>query len=361
MVKKITKSILKISFIMLFQNFKQSKYDKLKSKKIYIILSKLHKKTLQAFSLLEVALSLLLIGIFCSLIFPYMKVVTFAQNQAISKERANYIRKAVEGYVIKYGFLPYASSDNKGLASKRCVSGLVPYRTLGIGKRYIYDGFGKLFSFIVNEQLVDEYWKSQGYKIIPVWMPMSYLQEKNEVRFQRIPFFEVFNYNTKEYVANPGPLKELPKAFDNEQRVRGSTSTFRIRKNDIVGKYSKIMLQGLDNSIDNECETKRYFFIDAFDFKYSLMLVHPCRLGSIEDVLAWALISHGKGELKDNSRQNIIIKCNGSDLVFWQSRFNLVAQLKYPMTTNPVDMTSSFSSYRAGIDETSLYPIGYYS
>lgn len=116
-------------------------------------ISRLKNTKLKAFNMLETAFAILLIGIFTSMIIPYWQFLNTKQNIIVTQIRANYIRKAMEGYVMRYGFLPNAAVDTNGDETQGVHKGFVPYKTLGIPKSYIYDGFGKLFTFIVNEYL----------------------------------------------------------------------------------------------------------------------------------------------------------------------------------------------------------------
>jgi len=136
----------------------------------------------EAFSLIEAAFAILLIGIFSSMLIPYYHALNARQNLQVTQLRANYIRKAIEGYVMRYGFLPSAASDTNGNEVSGLIRGYIPYKTLGISKNYIYDGKGKLFSFVVNEYLMLAKYKKQmpdgasdsdnPYVVMPISRPL---------------------------------------------------------------------------------------------------------------------------------------------------------------------------------------------
>lgn len=125
----------------------------------------------KAFNLLEASFALLLIGMLSSALIPYHKALNTKQNLELTRLRANYIRKSIEGYVARYGFLPCASENLSGIEKKGTTCGYIPYKTLGISKTYIYDGFGKPFIFGVNEHLTLEKHNKEPYIIVPITQP----------------------------------------------------------------------------------------------------------------------------------------------------------------------------------------------
>ena len=132
------------------------------------------KKTTPAFSLIEAAFAILLIGIFSSALIPYWHTLNAKHNLAITQLRANYIRKSMEGYVARYGFLPSAASDTRGIEKQGISRGFVPYKTLGIPRQYIFDAKGNPFSFIVNEHLMLAKYQNNPLTPLPISFPIFF-------------------------------------------------------------------------------------------------------------------------------------------------------------------------------------------
>jgi len=94
-LSKIFEMILKVKFSKIWFS-KLQKFSKVLFK---------NRPFLRAFSILEAAFALLLIGIFATIIIPYWKLLHDRENYFLTQSRANYVRKAVQGYVARHGFL----------------------------------------------------------------------------------------------------------------------------------------------------------------------------------------------------------------------------------------------------------------
>lgn len=332
------------------------------------ILNVAKKKKLRAFSILESAFALLLIGIFSAILIPYWQLLHAQENYCITQNRANYIRKAVEGYVARHGFLPYAG-DEKGMDIEGKLRGFVPYRTLGIPKMYIYDGYGKPFSFIVNQCLVGKCWKKLGYHIIPITVPVSIHQEhimtKAAISKPKITLGVSFNrlyqfstsYENARWFKHPIPeqvkvenaIKYSKTMFEDgypfEVKEGLEWMTFIVDDYDRLKNINRLFVMKdkksiLQPTIIHIYDKFRYDPEERFDEESFALakIIFTLRedWDDSYDAIAWVLISHHKNS-KVNEGADREISLNSSDLIFWQSRFNLAAQIKCPPTSQPMD------------------------
>jgi prepilin-type N-terminal cleavage/methylation domain-containing protein len=111
------------------------------------------------FSLLEIAIVLVIIGIVLGAGMPsllrYREQACFKET----KERQELITRAIATYVVAHGKLPCPAhpSDKKlapGTSMERCVDngqtvGIVPYRTLGLSEMQVKDGFRRYMTYAV--------------------------------------------------------------------------------------------------------------------------------------------------------------------------------------------------------------------
>jgi|GEM_PF-2893303 len=315
---------------------------------------------LRAFSILEAAFALLLIGIFATIIIPYWKLLHDRENYFLTQSRANYVRKAVQGYVARHGFLPY-SGDSSGFSKNGLVRGLVPYKTLGIPQRLILDGYGSQFSFIVNEFLTRNFWLEKGYKILPITLPVNIFQDDFGVSFTRIyGYSKILRGFSDDQERAPEVIEALPK-FSTGQVFADSYDQLLVMKNRLVLSQNGQKIQLSKIQIYDK-------FI--FDKESEIALANVNNLRSIltirsawdesPDVVAWVLVSN-RGKKRANCNEKYEISLDSSDLTFWQSRFNLAAQIHHPATSLPMDWTGTKFERIFGCDyrkiENLMYPV----
>lgn len=119
------------------------------------------------FSLLELALVLMILGVLGGMALPLLK--TRISHTAIVKTRDNqeYVLNAIGAFVAKNRRFPCPASpqgtgDNYGVEprERRCVGakaeGLVPFRTLGISEAFAKDGFKRWMTYAVDSNLADK-------------------------------------------------------------------------------------------------------------------------------------------------------------------------------------------------------------
>lgn len=409
-----------------------------------------------AFSLIEAAFAILLIGIFSSMLIPYYHALNARQNLQVTQLRANYIRKAIEGYVMRHGFLPSAASDTNGNESSNLIRGYVPYKTLGISKNYIYDAKGKLFSFIVNEYLMlAKYQKrlpdgttdnDNPYTVMPISQPFMPLIERRlkssdyasgkdtleqaqekcskimdkpislGMHFCRLPeYVRVINgvampitgrCSMKDNVGqiSMDSLQKLNKLIitKNGKNIINNINkiyTFRLacEKYDFPtaradyqlcadyppailkpiayklaqGAAQKLPAYGMYPSSEGFSSCRHYSSAnypgssssqnrsEAIEFdgpdvprwyrfqKEDLQRIDLDRRHENADAVAWVLISHChkyNRHTRLNARSDHIFSLDSSDLIFYQTRFNLAGQLGHPCSAVPPAISPVYSS-----------------
>lgn len=295
-----------------------------------------------AFSLLEVAISLALIGIFLSILPKYFKLRDYAYNLQITTLRARYIRNSLQGFVKRYGFLPCAALNKDGIGVNGSFSGFLPYRTLGIDRRFMFDGFGAPFSYVVNQFLALSTYRKK-MRILTPSFPVNIFCEYG------VSFCRVSSYQTREDKFKPW-VDSYSKIGLQEVKIKECDSVCSLNKLQILLKNRPVLQEDHVFAFRPYVDFyNRWLRFDGFgvDFFKKLDPLAFTKLpsGKMCNVLAWALIS-GKGKpIINTAATNTSIEqinLDSPNLIFWQSRFDLVAQIGDPCTTQPVDLTKQW-------------------
>jgi len=119
------------------------------------------------FSLLELALVLVILGIMGGMALPLLKARI--SHAAILKTRDNqeYVLTAIAAFVAKNRrfpcpAVPHVTGENYGVEprERRCpgskAEGIVPFRTLGISENFAKDGFKRWMTYVVDSNLADK-------------------------------------------------------------------------------------------------------------------------------------------------------------------------------------------------------------
>lgn len=103
----------------------------------------------QGFSLIEMALTLAILGVLAGLTMPYLSALQQKNRHRLSEKNCEKVLHAVAGYMRDHPYLPRAAlSFEKGTADlsedagRKWSAGYVPYRTLGLPKTAAVDGWG---------------------------------------------------------------------------------------------------------------------------------------------------------------------------------------------------------------------------
>lgn len=116
------------------------------------------KRTVKAFSLLEMALVLSIMGIISAYAIPALLHARSAARWKETDAKLEAITYALAGYAQLNKRLPYpanpeANTSNMGMESPEHTVGLIPYRTLGIQQSDAKDGFQHWISYSVEAGL----------------------------------------------------------------------------------------------------------------------------------------------------------------------------------------------------------------
>lgn len=117
------------------------------------------RRRLRAFSLLEIAIVLIIVGLISSLTFPILTASLEAGRRQKTENHKERLFYCLAGYVLQNGHLPcpgQLSDLPLGSAREKCLEnhvGIIPFKTLGINQETAKDGFGNWFTYAVNPAL----------------------------------------------------------------------------------------------------------------------------------------------------------------------------------------------------------------
>lgn len=109
---------------------------------------------LAAYSLVEVAIALIIIGIISGSGLLLLSTKNIHQKNTITQKRQEQISKALAGYALRYDRLPYAAnpsarSDSFGKEARLNV-GIVPFKELWLPEEMARDGYGRFLTYKVG-------------------------------------------------------------------------------------------------------------------------------------------------------------------------------------------------------------------
>lgn len=113
---------------------------------------------LNAFSLIEIAMSLIILGIIAGLTVPSLITTYRLHQQKITAGHRDQVVGALAAYVLQNQYLPAPAESISGISlsecgkSDKCI-GFVPYKTLGLPEKIAKDGYGHWFTFAVQPSL----------------------------------------------------------------------------------------------------------------------------------------------------------------------------------------------------------------
>ncbi|MBW8309684.1 MAG: type II secretion system GspH family protein [Candidatus Paracaedibacteraceae bacterium] len=115
-------------------------------------------RRLSAFSLIEISIALIIMGIVASMTIPLLTVQHRLNQQKTTHNHEEQIVAALAAYVLQYHRLPAPAPSSNGKANKNCENhthcvGFVPFTTLGLPEKTAKDGYGNWFTFAVHPTL----------------------------------------------------------------------------------------------------------------------------------------------------------------------------------------------------------------
>lgn len=119
------------------------------------------KFKLQAFSLLEISIVLLIMGVILSFSLPYLTNHLAFERQKQTLQNFEEITHALAHFVLQNGRLPYPALAPTGTAQSGVEDrtmrdfqrGIVPYKTLGLSPSVAKDGYGHWISYMPHPSL----------------------------------------------------------------------------------------------------------------------------------------------------------------------------------------------------------------
>ena len=93
----------------------------------------------KGYSLLEIVVVLIIIGILFSLLYKYYPRVNQIEKQKVITTNTQYIDDALVGFAYSHGRLPFPDNDNDGLENVGSNRGTIPERTLGLAEKPVND------------------------------------------------------------------------------------------------------------------------------------------------------------------------------------------------------------------------------
>lgn len=273
------------------------------------------KLKIKAFSLLEMALVIAIIGIVFSSITPIWHIFNKSNAEKLNEEKYNYIRLAMQNHLRKKGYLCAAAPDLNGISNENMIKGYVPYKTLGISKKYAFDANNKPFIFAVNKHFLN---KNLANLALPITINIHH---SNFCRILK--------------PSNNGEMERYDEVCENAGLVVLENEESIILKDDFF--YIMHDLKKTNSLIDVKIWLKNS--LSTFEEKYK-----NC------NTIAWVLIVSKKNNNKcskinaDFENKVCYISCseNGSgkenlflDKVFYQTRFDMAAQIGSPCSSQP--------------------------
>lgn len=117
-----------------------------------------------AFGLVEIAVSLIVIGLILSSVINTVYLLNTRYKQNLDNVRIHKIQEALRAYYLRHKFLPCPaeiSLENVGEAQKSCFGeksvGPLPFKSLGLSPNEIVNGFGHLYTYGVGEAFTQKF------------------------------------------------------------------------------------------------------------------------------------------------------------------------------------------------------------
>lgn len=113
---------------------------------------------LKGFSLIEVSISLLILGIISSISISQFATIKRVQAEINTRTNIDYILKSLGAYYISTnGSLPAPANQNPPITGKQIPGnenfGIIPYKSLGIMEKYAKDGYGNWLLYKLNPDI----------------------------------------------------------------------------------------------------------------------------------------------------------------------------------------------------------------
>lgn len=112
------------------------------------------RSRISGFSLIEVAIVLIIIGVISGMAFPALKTMLDWQKAVITTQNQEKALYALASYAIQNKTLPYAANPINSLGKQDKASqrrrGILPYADLGLSEGAVKDGYSHWFTYVVD-------------------------------------------------------------------------------------------------------------------------------------------------------------------------------------------------------------------
>ena len=185
---------------------------------------------LPAFSLIEMAIVLIIVGLISGTALPILQVMLEWQKATATAQHQEKILYALASYAAQYKILPYAADPAapSGKQEKTRRRGIVPYADLGLPESIAKDGYQRWFTYVV-----DDYYavipKSGTAGAVPQ-QPVNKFCEKHKhpkplhiKGFQESIALAIISHGPQGRGAYPNPLAAPPHGEDETQNTASDT------------------------------------------------------------------------------------------------------------------------------------------
>jgi len=111
----------------------------------------LHKKSDRGFTLIEIAIVLVILGLLIGMTLPLFTELTKQKHYTTTKRDMQEIKEALAGYAGIHSRLPFADTNGDGVGDANQATGTLPYLELGLGAQ---DAWRNFYAYDVNDRLI---------------------------------------------------------------------------------------------------------------------------------------------------------------------------------------------------------------
>jgi len=149
------------------------------------------------FSLLEMAIVLVILGIIGGMSLPLLKARLGREAITKTREHQHYVLHAIAAFVEKNRRFPcpanpegqgseYGVEPKERKCQGRKAEGILPFKTLGISEVYAKDGFKRLMTYVVDPNLADKEYENHTHDAPGGWITVKNEQGFSVLGDQRI-------------------------------------------------------------------------------------------------------------------------------------------------------------------------------
>jgi prepilin-type N-terminal cleavage/methylation domain-containing protein len=128
----------------------------------------INTKMLSAFSLLEMAIVISIMGVLLATALPSLMSMRMAHKQQLTETKCDHACYALASFALRAQRLPFpadptALAEQRGIENPALSTGILPYRTLGLSIHDSFDGFSHPMSYTPSPSLTRQQASSQSF------------------------------------------------------------------------------------------------------------------------------------------------------------------------------------------------------